>query len=72
MITTCIRIERANITPAPPPGEAPAPPVYKVRLITREGDVLIPTREQEAAALSLMAMFDPADPPDPDMPDAPH
>ena len=65
-MTDCIRIER-TLKSAPDV----RPPLYKIRLITRAGDVLIPTREQEAAALSFMALFDPADPPDPDAPAPP-
>lgn len=52
MIDT-LRIERTNLAPA---GK---PPLYKVRLITNRGDVLIPSQEQLATALALMALFDP-------------
>ena len=52
MIST-LRIERTLINKADE-----RPPVYKVRLITNAGDVLTPTKEQETAALMLMALFD--------------
>jgi hypothetical protein len=47
-----LRIERTNTAPK---GE---PPLFKVRLITKDGDVLTPTEEQHEGALLLMSMFD--------------
>lgn len=53
MKTDSLRIERTNIAPE---GK---PPLHKIRLIHNNGDVLIPTEDQESAALLVMAMFDP-------------